>query len=146
MARQIVQPLPHSWYINDWPPYVVPGNPSRGRHLVRMYQDELIACGALAQLGGARYCSAPASPCFSQSVSAALRVLKSRPIANRSHRLLLRSRRAGAAVLTRLTATQRDASKVIVHELQRIVAARDFFDWFRYSYAMGQYCLAAQSK
>jgi hypothetical protein len=51
MAKQTVQPLPHSWYIEDWPPYVVPGNPSRGRHLVLMHQDELIACGALARIG-----------------------------------------------------------------------------------------------
>jgi hypothetical protein len=51
MAKLTVQPLPHSWYIDDWPPYVVPGTPSRARHLVRMYQAELVACGALVRIG-----------------------------------------------------------------------------------------------
>jgi hypothetical protein len=26
-----------TWYIDDWPPYVVPGNPSRGRQLMCSY-------------------------------------------------------------------------------------------------------------
>jgi hypothetical protein len=51
MAKQTVQSLPHSWFIEDWPPYVVPGNPSRARRLVRVYQTELIACGALVRIG-----------------------------------------------------------------------------------------------
>jgi hypothetical protein len=51
MAKQAVQPLPHSWCIEDWPSYVAPGNASRGRHLVRMHQNELVACGALTRIG-----------------------------------------------------------------------------------------------
>jgi hypothetical protein len=51
MAKQTVLPLPHSSYIDDWPPYVVPGNASRARHLVSMYQSELVACGALIRIG-----------------------------------------------------------------------------------------------
>lgn len=51
MVKQAVQPLPHSWCIEDWPSYVAPGNATRGRHLVRMHQNELIACGALTRIG-----------------------------------------------------------------------------------------------
>jgi hypothetical protein len=51
MAKQTILPLPHSWYIDDWPPHVVPGNASKARYLIRAYETELIACGALTRIG-----------------------------------------------------------------------------------------------
>jgi hypothetical protein len=43
--------LPHSWAIENWPADVFPNNSTKGRYLVRMHRDELLACGALSRVG-----------------------------------------------------------------------------------------------
>jgi hypothetical protein len=51
MSKPKVQPLPHSWLVNDWPATVSPGRPNAGKNLVRAHRQELIACGALVRIG-----------------------------------------------------------------------------------------------
>lgn len=47
-------PLPHSWAIKDWPPYVFPGSPARGNYLVRAQYKKLLRAGALVRVGRTR--------------------------------------------------------------------------------------------
>jgi hypothetical protein len=55
-------PAPHSWPADQWPAHVFPGEPGKGKYLVRAHQDELVAAGALVRLGrnrvviGAPFC------------------------------------------------------------------------------------------
>ena len=44
-------PAPHSWAIESWPETVYPGTPERGRYLVRIHKQELLAAGALCRPG-----------------------------------------------------------------------------------------------
>jgi hypothetical protein len=50
-----------SWAVKKWPPNVFPGNPSRGRRIVREHRSDLLQAGAIARVGrelvviGARY-------------------------------------------------------------------------------------------
>jgi hypothetical protein len=55
------QPAPHSWDLGRWPPHVYPGTERRGRYVLRVHRQELLAAGALVRVGrelvviGARY-------------------------------------------------------------------------------------------
>lgn len=60
-SRTALSSIPHSWDLEHWPDSVYPHGESRGRYLVRIYRDELIAGGVLTRVGrelvvlGARY-------------------------------------------------------------------------------------------
>ena len=43
--------IPHSWALDDWPPSVFPGRPSKARYVIRTHRDDLIAAGALTRIG-----------------------------------------------------------------------------------------------
>lgn len=40
-----------SWAITDWPEGVYPGDPSRGRYIVRRHRLELLQAGAITRIG-----------------------------------------------------------------------------------------------
>ena len=44
-------PLPHDWTFRNWPADVYPYEGTRGRHLVRQNQNDLVAAGALTRIG-----------------------------------------------------------------------------------------------
>jgi hypothetical protein len=52
MSRASVKiSLPHSWTVEGWPDGVYPGSASRGRYIIRMHKQSLLAAGALARVG-----------------------------------------------------------------------------------------------
>jgi hypothetical protein len=53
MAKQnpFAQPAPHSWAIGDWPPFIYPNDPRKGRYLVRANRTALVEAGALIRVG-----------------------------------------------------------------------------------------------
>jgi hypothetical protein len=44
-------PAPNSWSLDCWPEGVYPGDPSKGKYIVRCHRDELIAAGAISRIG-----------------------------------------------------------------------------------------------
>lgn len=48
---QKVEPVPHSWRVNDWPAHVFPGRASTGRYIVRRHRETLERLGALSRIG-----------------------------------------------------------------------------------------------
>jgi len=51
MSKLPTLTLPNSWDFSTWPSDVFPFNGSRGRHVVRQNQSELLAAGALVRPG-----------------------------------------------------------------------------------------------
>jgi hypothetical protein len=52
MPKQLAaEKIPHSWAVDDWPPFVFPNRASRGRYIIRMHKTELVAIGALKRIG-----------------------------------------------------------------------------------------------
>jgi hypothetical protein len=40
-----------SFGVKNWPHYIYPGSPTKGRRLVRLYKRELIDAGAVSRIG-----------------------------------------------------------------------------------------------
>jgi hypothetical protein len=53
MSKRVsaAQLAPHSWAVTDWPAFIYPGSPGKGRYVVRSHRSALIAMGAITRIG-----------------------------------------------------------------------------------------------